>query len=121
MANNPEITNGGYHTMRDMFSPEYGIIDSMNYFRGVINTFNQVYLQLYETDLRKSFIKLNVPVYYFLGKHDANVPVSLMKEYYNLLDAHKKEIIWFEHFGHDAWINENELFVNQTVRVFLGK
>ena len=121
MAKNPEITNGGYHTMRDMFSSEYGIADSINYFRGVINTFNQVYPQLYETDLRKSFIKLNVPVYFFLGKHDANAPVLLTKEYYDLLDAPKKEIVWFEHSGHDPWINESKLFVRQTVRVFLGK
>lgn len=68
MAKDAEITSGGYHTDRDMFSSEYGIWDSINYLRGIINTFNQVYPQLYDIDLRKNFTKLNVPVYFFLGK-----------------------------------------------------
>lgn len=40
MEKNPEITNGSYHTMRDMLSSEYGILDSVNYLRGIIHTFN---------------------------------------------------------------------------------
>lgn len=119
MTNNPEITNGGYHTLRDMFSSEYGIIDSVNYFRGIIDTFNSVYPQLYDIDLRKSHTKLNIPVYFFIGKHDINAPIQLTQEYYDLLEAPKKELIWFEHSGHDPWINESELFVKQTNRVFL--
>ena len=121
MAKDPEITNGGYHTTRDMFSSEYGIVDSINYLRGVINTFNQVYPQLYDIDLRKKIAKLEIPVYFFLGKHDVNAPVSLTKEYFQLLKAPKKEIIWFEHSGHSPWMNESKLFVSQTVRVFLGE
>lgn len=119
MTNNPEITNGGYHTLRDMFSSEYGIIDSVNYFRGIIDTFNSVYPQLYDIDLRKSHTKLNIPVYFFIGKHDINAPIQLTQEYYDLLEAPKKELIWFEHSGHDPWINESKLFVKQTNRVFL--
>jgi pimeloyl-ACP methyl ester carboxylesterase len=121
MAKDSEIYNGGYHTIRDMLSWEYGIVDSVNYLRGIINTFNQVYPQLYDTDLRKKIIKLKIPVYFFLGKHDINAPVSLTQEYYDLLDAPKKGIVWFEHSGHSPWMNESKLFVSQTVRVFLGR
>jgi pimeloyl-ACP methyl ester carboxylesterase len=119
MTNNPEITNGGYHTLRDMFSSEYGIFDSVNYLRGIIDTFNSVYPQLYDIDLRKSHTKLNIPVYFFIGKHDINAPIQLTQEYYDLLEAPKKGLVWFEHSGHDPWINESELFVKQTNRVFL--
>ena len=121
MAKDSEIANGGYHTTRDMLSSEYGIVDSVNYLRGIINTFNQVYPQLYGIDLRKKFGRLNIPVYFFLGKRDINAPVSLTQEYYDLLDAPQKEIVWFEHSGHSPWMNESKLFVSQTVRVFLGK
>jgi pimeloyl-ACP methyl ester carboxylesterase len=120
MQKNPEITNGGYHTLRDMFSPEYGIVDSVNYLKGIIDTFNQVYPQLYGIDLRKDFTKLKVPTYFFLGRQEVNAPLSLTQEYCNLLEAPKKEIVWFEHSGHDPWMNESKLFVSQTVRVFLG-
>lgn len=121
MVKNPGITNSGYHTGRDMLSSEYGIWDSINYLRGVINTFNQVYPQLYDVDLRKSCTKLQVPIFFFLGKHDVNAPISLTQEYYDLLKAPQKGIVWFDHSGHSPWMNESELFVKQTVRVFLGK
>jgi pimeloyl-ACP methyl ester carboxylesterase len=121
MAKNPEISNGGYHTPRDMFSSEYGIVDSINYLRGVVDTFNRVYPQLYDTNLRKDFTKLNIPIYFFLGKHDVNAPLSLAQDYYDLLKTPQKEIVWFEHSGHSPWMNESKLFVSQTVRVFLGK
>lgn len=121
MAKDPEIKNGGYHTTRDLFSPEYGILDSVNFLRGILDTFNQVYPQLYDIDLRTDYAKLEIPVYFLLGKHDINAPISLAQDYYDLLKAPKKEIVWFEHSGHSPWMNENSLFISQTVRVFLGK
>ena len=118
MSTNPEITNGGYHTFRDLFASEYGVLDSVNYMLGVMNTFNVVYPTLYGTDLRKDYAKLEVPVYFFLGRHDINAPTDLAEEYYNLLDAPKKEIVWFDHSGHSPWLNETERFVDETLRVF---
>lgn len=118
MKNNPEITNGGYNTFRDMFASEYGVFDSVNYMLGVINTFNVVYPTLYGVDLREDYAKLEVPVYFFLGRHDINAPTDLAEEYYNLLDAPEKELVWFEHSGHSPWLNETERFVEETLRVF---
>lgn len=117
MNSNPEIS-GGYHTLRDMFASEYGILDSINYLMGIMNTFNVVYPQLYEVDLRKDYTKLEIPVYFFIGRHDINAPTSLAEEYYNQLSAPKKEFVWFELSGHGAIVNETELFVKETLRVF---
>ena len=117
MSDNPEIY-GGYHTIRDIFSSEYGIIDSINYFYGLMATFNVVYPQLYEIDLREDYTELNVPIYFFIGRHDINAPVTLTKEYYDILSAPKKELIWFEHSGHGCMVNENNLFIKETLRVF---
>ena len=118
MARNPEITNGGYNTFRDMFASEYGIGDSVNYMLGVMNTFNVVYPTLYEIDLREDYSKLEVPVYFFIGRHDINAPTNLAEDYYQILEAHKKELVWFEHSGHGPWLNETEKFVSETMRVF---
>lgn len=117
MSDNPEIY-GGYHTIRDIFSSEYGILDSINYFYGLMATFNVVYPQLYEIDLREDYTELNVPIYFFIGRHDINAPVTLTEEYYDILHAPKKELIWFEHSGHGCMINENDLFIKETLRVF---
>lgn len=117
MASNPAIQNNGYNTFRDLFSPEYGLIDKLNYIRGIINTFNHVYPQLYEIDLREDYRKMEVPVYFFLGRHDINAPVELVEEYYDLLQAPLKEIVWFEHSGHSPWINEGDKFVEELVKI----
>lgn len=60
MAGNPEIQNGGFQTMRDLAAKEYGILDKVNYLRGILQTFNHVYPQLYNVDLRKEYSTLNV-------------------------------------------------------------
>ncbi|NLF28585.1 MAG: alpha/beta hydrolase [Clostridiales bacterium] len=118
MARNPAIHNPGYETIRDIASPEYGLLDKINYARGIINTFNGVYQQLYDIDLRTDFAKLDVPVYFFEGRHDVNAPPSLVEEYMSVLDAPEKEIVWFEHSGHSPWINEPEKFVEELMERF---
>lgn len=118
MTNDPNITNGGYRTLRDMSSSEYGTLDSVNFWLGIMFTFNNVYPKLYDTDLRVDYRKLKVPVYFFIGRNDINAPTNLVEDYYNILDAPKKELVWFEHSGHDPWINESDLFVKETLRVF---
>ena len=120
MGSNPEIHNPGYSTLRDIGSSEYGLLDKINFFRGVINTYNHVYQQLYTIDMRTDYIKLDVPVYFFLGRHDVNAPTVLVEEYERILDAPDKEIVWFEHSGHSPWINERDQFVKEVLTCFLG-
>jgi pimeloyl-ACP methyl ester carboxylesterase len=118
MAKNPEIHNPGYNTFRDIGSSEYGLLDKINFFRGIVNTFNHVYQQLYTIDMRTDYTKLEVPVYFFLGRHDVNAPTMLVEEYMQVLDAPDKKIIWFEHSGHSPWINEPEKFVEEVLSCF---
>jgi pimeloyl-ACP methyl ester carboxylesterase/flagellar biosynthesis protein FliQ len=118
MAGNPEIDNPGYNTLRDIASPEYGLLDKINFFRGIVNTFNHVYQQLYDIDMRVDYVKLDVPVYFFLGRHDVNAPTELVEDYYRIFDAPDKKIVWFEHSGHSPWINEPEKFVKEVLSCF---
>ncbi|NLD48677.1 MAG: alpha/beta fold hydrolase [Clostridiaceae bacterium] len=121
MAKKPGIRNPGYNTFRDIGSSEYGLLDKINFFRGIINTFNDVYQQLYGIDLRKDYTRLEVPVYFFLGRHDVNAPTVLVEEYEQVLDAPDKRIVWFEHSAHSPWINERDRFVEEVVTCFLVK
>ena len=118
MAGNPQILNPGYNTLRDIASPEYGLLDKINFFRGIVNTYNHVYQQLYTIDLRVDHAKLDVPVYFFLGRHDVNAPTVLAEEYFRILEAPDKKIVWFEHSGHSPWINEPEKFVEEVLACF---
>ena len=118
MSSNPEIHNPGYDTIADIAAPEYGVLDKVNFARGVIYTFNNVYQKLYDIDLRKDFAKLDVPVYFFIGRHDLNSPTALAEDYYNILEAPEKEWLWFENSAHSPWINEKEKFVKELVQRF---
>jgi pimeloyl-ACP methyl ester carboxylesterase len=118
MAENPEVHNPGYNTLRDVCSSEYGLLDKINFFRGIVNTYNHVYQQLYDIDMRKDYTKLDVPVYFFLGRHDINAPTVLVEEYVQVLDVPDKGIIWFEHSGHSPWINEPIKFVKEVLSCF---
>lgn len=119
MVNNPEINNPGYNTLEDLSSPEYGIIDQLNFFRGMLRSFSKVYPELYPVDLRSDFTDLEVPIYIIHGKYDLNAPVHLVEDYYKKLDAPEKKMIIFEHSGHSPWINENELFCQKTNELFV--
>ena len=118
MAGNPEIHNPGYNTLRDIGSSEYGLLDKINFFRGIVNTFNHVYQQLYDINMRTDYAKLDVPVYFFLGRHDINAPTVLVEEYVQALEAPDKRIVWFDHSGHSPWINERGKFVEEVLSCF---
>jgi CubicO group peptidase (beta-lactamase class C family) len=43
------------------------------------------------------------------------------EEYYNLLDAPHKELIWFEHSGHTPWTSEADRFVEVMAQTVLAQ
>lgn len=90
--------------------PEYGWLDRVYYLLGLMNTFNVVYPQLQEMDFRVDATRLDLPVYIVLGRHDLNNPSSIPEEYFSLLDAPKKELVFFENSGHGMIWEEANLF-----------
>ena len=54
---------------------------------------------LFSTDFQ-NLNKLSIPVYLILGRHDWNVPSVLAMEWFDNLDAPKKEVFWMENAAH---------------------
>lgn len=77
-------------------APEYGYIDKINHTRGLIESFETIYPQLKDLDLITQVPKLAVPVYLFAGRKDVNAMYTLVENYYRVLDAPHKELIWLE-------------------------
>ncbi|KAA3643834.1 MAG: alpha/beta hydrolase [Chloroflexi bacterium] len=121
MNEDPAITGSGFNTFRDLASPEYGLIDKVNWLRGPLVTLGYVYPHLWEVDLRTQAPELKVPVYFLIGRHDVNAPPVLTGQYYDLLDAPRKELVWFERSGHNPWVNEPEAFVEVIVDMVLER
>ncbi|XZN98278.1 MAG: alpha/beta fold hydrolase [Microcoleus sp.] len=120
MNQNPAIANG-FNTLQDLAGSEYGLYDKVNFIRGLLDTFGVVYQQLWDVDFRKQATRLEVPVYFLIGRHDVNAPPKLTEEYFNLLTAPHKELIWFERSGHNPWVNESTKFVDAIVNKVLAK
>ena len=121
MSSNPEINESSHNTFTDLAGAEYGLYDKLTFILGMTDTLGAVYQQLYDLDLREQAAKLEVPVYFFVGRYDINAPTSLSEEYYKLLDAPSKQLIWFEHSGHTPWVDENDLFAKTLVDVVLAE
>lgn len=105
-------------TVDGLFAVEYGLLDKLNFVWGLYSTFDVFYPKLYDIDLRETCEEMQVPVYIFLGRHDASVPEEPTLDYFKQLQAPQKELIYFEHSGHGPWQTENELFLEQLRRVF---
>lgn len=120
MSTNENINKTSWSTFDSLISPEYSIIDSINYLRALYFTFSQVFQQLYEEDLRQTNTEFEIPVYILHGRHDVNAPTYLVDEYYELIDAPQKQLIYFEHSGHNPWITESDLF-QETVLDILNQ
>ena len=62
MNADPAIAADGFDTVQDLLSPEYGLYDKANWARGVLDSLDAVYPQLWEVDLRTQLPRLEVPV-----------------------------------------------------------
>jgi len=78
------------------FAPEYGLWDKVNFDRGLIESYQVLYPQLRDLDFTRSAAKLDVPIYFLVGRHDVNAMASLVERYYNVLQAPHKELIWLD-------------------------
>ena len=64
---------------------------------------------IFETNFN-NVTKLEVPVYFFVGRHDWSLPAIVTEEFVNKLTAPKKEIVWFENSGHEPLEEEPAKF-----------
>jgi pimeloyl-ACP methyl ester carboxylesterase len=100
------------------FASEYGYMDKINHTRGIVDSFDAIYPQLEDLDFMAQASKLDVPVYFFVGRYDVNAMYTLVEEYYNLLEAPHKELIWLEG-GHGLGGDNLHQFVDVMINQVL--
>jgi CubicO group peptidase (beta-lactamase class C family) len=91
-------------------SPEYSLLDSVRFAVG--EAFSAVTLVmdlLRSVDLPAQVPRIEVPVFFFQGRHDRQTPSELVEDYFARLDAPRgKRLYWFEHSAHDLYREEPE-------------
>ncbi len=61
--------------------------------------------------------ELQIPVYFFTASHDHACEPQLVVEYFNILKAPKKEMVWFTNSAHRMATDEPEKFQDELIRV----
>jgi pimeloyl-ACP methyl ester carboxylesterase len=65
--------------------------------------------------LGESVPALDVPVAFFLGRHDHHVDAAVAADYFASLRAPAKHLVWFEHSAHNIPFEEPDTFVTSVV------
>ncbi|MBE0690943.1 MAG: alpha/beta hydrolase, partial [Anaerolineae bacterium] len=104
-----------------LLAPEYGLLDKVNWLRGLIDVYVKVYPQLDDLDFRTQAAQLSVPVYIVKGRWDVNAINSQTEEYFAVLEAPHKELIWFEDSQHTPLWDSPHHFVDVMVNTVMAQ
>lgn len=106
-----------------IFTTEYTLLDKINFLRGGLLSVRLLWQEILTVNFEEHALDLKVPIYFVLGKHDYEVPFMIAEHYFNLLEAPRKELIWFENSAHLQNVEEpekfNDLLINHVLKVVI--
>ena len=98
---------------------EYSIFDMVTFLLGSYKSISQMWPELMQNvKLEKTDTEFKIPVYFFTGAHDYNVPFELTEKYYNIIKAPRKGIVWFDKSAHMPNFEEPDRFMSELNKVF---
>lgn len=71
----------------------------------------------YGYSLFRDLPKVDIPIYFFAGRHDYQTPGILAEKYYKMVDAPKKGFIWFENSGHLMTYSETDKMTRELIKI----
>ncbi len=90
--------------------PELSIFDLLNLLRGFRFSLDAMWAEVSRMNLMKIVPALQMPVFFFLGRHDHWVPSEISVAYFDALTAPSKGLVWFEDSGHEPFVDEPAKF-----------
>jgi len=99
-------------------APEFTLPEVLDVGNGSSFSSSNMHYNVLENSILKDVLEYQVPVYFVVGKSDYTTPHELITEYYKLIKAPKKEIIYFEHSAHFPFFEEPDKFCSEMRRLF---
>lgn len=90
--------------------PEASIIDLPNILRGSLWSPKLMWAEISLLDLTKTVPALQMPVFFFIGRHDHVVAAETSAAYFEILSAPSKQFVWFEESAHEPAVEEADKF-----------
>jgi pimeloyl-ACP methyl ester carboxylesterase len=108
-----------------LFSREYGLVDRLNFFRGIFGSMRLLWPELLAVDLTRSVPEIKVPVFFMEGRFDREAPSDNAARYFDSLKAPSKELIWFEESAHlpnsEQRAEFNRIMIERVVPFAVGR
>jgi pimeloyl-ACP methyl ester carboxylesterase len=99
-------------------APEYSLRDARNIPKGVSLYSRHFVYNSIPGELMDAVAHVEIPVYFFTGRHDYCDPFSLTEEYFSRIEAPEKHFVWFEDSAHFPFYEEPEAFARQMRMVY---
>ena len=100
-----------WQTGRALFGgPESSILDLPNFVRGFRFSLEALWDEVSKLNLLTLVPALKMPVVIVVGRRDRWVPPEASVAFFDALDAPSKQLVWFDHSGHEMFVDEPEKF-----------
>jgi proline iminopeptidase len=110
---------GGFSA--NFFVPEYTLVEQIHMLGGFLDTFNFVYPQIQDIDFRVDATRLDVPVFFVEGAHEAAGRAKPFAEWYSMLTAPAKDLAVLDTSGHRPLFEQPDDFVTYMVGTVLAE
>ena len=99
-------------------APEYTLPEAISL--GNASSFSSFHMKynVLSQSIYDEIIEYQVPVYFFAGVSDYTTPHELITEYFEMVKAPRKQIIYFENSAHFPFFEEPEEFCKEINRIF---
>ena len=101
-----------------VLAEEYNLVEKVNVLRGLMDMFTVMYPQLQDIDFRRDVTHLDVPVYILDGKAELSARRDLLLEWFDRLEAPRKQMFSFDNAGHAVAMEQFVAFhqiMNETI------
>lgn len=89
---------------------ETSILDLPSSMRGFRFSLDAMWTEVSRLSLAELVPALQMPAFFFLGRHDHWVPAETSVAYIDALTAPSKRLVWFEDSGHEPFVDEPAKF-----------
>jgi pimeloyl-ACP methyl ester carboxylesterase len=102
---------------RVLTSPHYALRESVEALRAIDKTQERMLAPVNHFDLRATVSRVETPIAFFQGRHDAGTNPEVVARYAAGLDAPRgKSLVWFEGSAHMPYYEEPVLFREALLR-----
>jgi pimeloyl-ACP methyl ester carboxylesterase len=108
---------GGFS--ENFFVSEYTLVEQIHLLGGFLDTFNAIYPQIQDIDFRDDATRLDVPMFFVQGAHEARGRAEPFAEWYSMLEAPTKDVVVLDTSGHRPLFEQPDEFVAYMVDVVL--